>query len=764
MLSPKIIALPVSPVRQGSAEGTDVRAISDVKALLLKARAVYRYIAEERMIGLSTDTGFEREGKATLEVPLADGTTMKIYPESYASFILFPLLTSFVMGRIVLLGDPGLGKTQIATLMGQIMGLTLSEIRAGMVHGHPQLTMADLFGNLDLAKYRDGEIVPVWRNMVRAIFRFIDEFNRIPTKTQSGLLTAVADQYVELFNQVLQMEDAPWYFTANEANGGGTYQVIAALWDRMDVSVRAVPINSHDLGRAREIDNKKEIPANLRMAPEEITVIRERIESLPVESDAENRLEYFFSQLNASEKAAEAVEHRFKSNMGEGGKRGDALWSGGHDDPQEYIGAQVENTVGTRIYQSVIKYARALAWFRGKESVEAEDLRAVLPAVMGHRIKPNRSAQAEDRWAWVEKMWQKAMDRYDERERDNSPGYQRLLVELEEISLGDKPGKILEYMKTFAQAADGSSGVEDLLAMKILYEETAREAEARGAMPSATPPAPPAPQPPRAPITASGGRVILTPEEAIIRMPPIGSFVRLAGGIFKMGSTEADDEKPVHEVEISSFLMSPHDVTNQEYKRFMDAGGYRNNSYWSAEGKSWRDSKSITMPENWTDTRFNQPKQPVVGASWFEAEAYLNWNGSRLPTEAEWEYAARGGLNGKKYPWGDEEPTGRAHFGQDGSTGAPVLIDAPGFAPNRFGLRHMAGNVWEWGADWYEANYYGTLRGRVKDPKGPASGSIRILRGGSWFNTAVSLRAAIRNRIVPDSRNYFIGFRAARTL
>jgi MoxR-like ATPase len=91
----------------------------------------------------------------------------------------------------------------------------------------------------------------------------VDEFNRIPTKTQSGLLTAVAEQYVELFNSYFAMEDAPWFFTANEANGGGTYQVIAALWDRMDASVRATPVNAHSLEKARGIDNKAPFPEHL---------------------------------------------------------------------------------------------------------------------------------------------------------------------------------------------------------------------------------------------------------------------------------------------------------------------------------------------------------------------------------------------------------------------------------------------------------------------------------------------------------------------
>ena len=701
-------------------------AILDVNTLLAKAQEIYSYIARERMVGLPADMGFEKGGEEAVEIALPDGTIMKMCPESYASFILFPMLTSLVNGRIVMLGDPGLGKTQIATLMGQMTGLPLPAIRAGMVNGHPQLTMADLFGNLDLAEYAKGNISPVWRDIVKSRFRFVNEFNRIPTKTQSGLLAALAEQFVELFNSTFEMKDAPWFFTANEANGGGTYQVIAALWDRMDASVRATPVNAHYLEKARGIDNRADFPEHLRLSEEETKVINKRIEGLPVDKAAEERLTYFFSQLNACEKAAEDVNHRFKSHIVEGEKRGDALWSGAHDDANEYIGAQIENTVGTRIYFSIIRYAKALAWFRGKEQVETEDIAAVLPAVMSHRIKPNRSAQAEDRWAWVSKLWQKAMDRYDERERNTDRlSLARLKEELGTIPLSDQPARIEQYMKEFTAQMDGSAGIEELLSMKLLYEETMRKVKEQGITLIARP------RPPRPPRhRGKAGGTILTPEEVLAmhqagRMPAIGSWVRIPG---------------------MDLLVSPHTVTNKEIGKWMKKGGYKRDEGWSEAGGKWREEEKIVRPAYWDVPRFNQPEQPVVGFSWYEAEAYLGSKGLMFLTEAQWEEVARGGLRGKTYPWGDEEPTAElAHFEQPGNTGAPLNVTQL-FRPNNYGVFHMAGNVWQWCQDCHDSNK-----------------NTKVLRGGSWSRAAVLLRVAYRGYYAPDGRFNGIGCRAART-
>lgn len=158
----------------------------------------------------------------------------------------------------------------------------------------------------------------------------------------------------------------------------------------------------------------------------------------------------------------------------------------------------------------------------------------------------------------------------------------------------------------------------------------------------------------------------------------------------------------------------------------------------------------------------NAPNQPVVGVNWNDAKAFADWAGERLPTEAEWEKADRGGLVGKKYPWGDTLTNNDANFGGAGGKDkwdgtAPV----GSFAPNGYGLYDMAGNVWEWCADWYDGNYY--ANSPKSNPTGPSSGQYKVLRGGSCDSSDDYMRTAYRNYSDPGSTEYYLsfGFRCA---
>jgi formylglycine-generating enzyme required for sulfatase activity len=226
--------------------------------------------------------------------------------------------------------------------------------------------------------------------------------------------------------------------------------------------------------------------------------------------------------------------------------------------------------------------------------------------------------------------------------------------------------------------------------------------------------------------------------------PPM---VRVPGGEFLMGDdTGRDNERPAHRVWVDPFEMAAVTVTNRMYAAFLAATGH-------------------PSPGAWGDPLFSDPDQPVVAVSWFEAEAYCGWlsreSGAayRLPTEAEWERAARGGFEGGKYPWGDQFPPARIHYERGWDTDRPERVGR--FEPNAFGLYNMADNVHEWCADWYQADYYSGSPPR--NPGGPASGVRRASRNGSWRHQVKICPCAARSSIEPHRRYTDYGFRIART-
>jgi len=240
--------------------------------------------------------------------------------------------------------------------------------------------------------------------------------------------------------------------------------------------------------------------------------------------------------------------------------------------------------------------------------------------------------------------------------------------------------------------------------------------------------------------------------------PDLDEMVAIPAGYFMMGDNDGkDNEKPIHKVYVNAFGMDKYEVTVAQYQRFIEATGHR-------------------LPENWNE-QLQNPNRPAANVDWNDANAYSNWAGKRLPTEAEWEYAARGGntgVEGKphyKYPWGNEADSTKANFDADSSRGRQwerweiaklYLKDVGSYSPNGYRLFDMAGNVWEWCADWSDPNYYKTSPER--NPKGPENGTYRVLRGGSWYHKASSMRCAQRRGRKPTVRSsHFIGIRCVRT-
>jgi formylglycine-generating enzyme len=285
-------------------------------------------------------------------------------------------------------------------------------------------------------------------------------------------------------------------------------------------------------------------------------------------------------------------------------------------------------------------------------------------------------------------------------------------------------------------------------------------------------------------LPGCGGDSGAAPTDAAAALTPLEGMVYVPGGVYRMGTDDSPFpyETPAHMVTVRPVFMDAHEVTNRRFREFVRATGYKTvaerwgwsgvfdpkTSEWSAVGGAdWQ------HPLGAGDSIAGKDDYPVVQVCWDDAQAYCRWAGKRLPTEAEWEFAARGGLEGKKYAWGDERaPGGKllANYWQgpfpaedraeDGYRG---LAPVGQFPPNGYGLYDMAANAWEWVEDRFSPDYY--ARSPKTDPRGPGTGGERVIRGGSFLcaeNFCTGYRAAARNKNTPDSATNHMGFRCAQ--
>ncbi len=312
---------------------------------------------------------------------------------------------------------------------------------------------------------------------------------------------------------------------------------------------------------------------------------------------------------------------------------------------------------------------------------------------------------------------------------------------------------------------------------------------------------------PEAARDLDGGSVQSSPDSGA-RIRHVASrrpgMARIRGGEYRMGTEDrsgfpADGEGPVRAVRVDTFRIDIAAVTNAKFAEFIGASGYRTEAEtfgWSyvfhmlasdeikrrtpqrpdstpwwvpVSGASWAAPEG---PGSDVDDRMDHP---VIHVSWNDAVAYCDWAGTRLPTEAEWEYAARGGLDQRRYPWGDKlTPKGehrcniwQGTFPEVNSSADGWIGTAPvdSYKPNGFGLYNTSGNVWEWCADWFSPSHH--LRAERRNPQGPANGQRRVLRGGSYLchrSYCNRYRVAARSSNTPDSSAGNLGFRCVRSV
>ena len=258
--------------------------------------------------------------------------------------------------------------------------------------------------------------------------------------------------------------------------------------------------------------------------------------------------------------------------------------------------------------------------------------------------------------------------------------------------------------------------------------------------------------------------------------------IEFEGGTFDMGSRNGpdfafDNEQPSHRVTVAPFALASTQVSNADYLAFVEAGGYDERRFWTGPGWKWRNEAGAHAPRywrrdhrHWLVRRFDRwerlaPEEPVIHVSAFEAEAYCSFARMRLPTEAEWEWAARAGLapGEDRYPWGKAPATAAGSVNLDRAYGRLVHVAALTDSCTRTGLHQMLGNVWEWTSTAF-AGYPGFVPGHYKEYSQPWFGDHRVLRGGCFATRARLVHSRFRNFYTPDRNDIFAGFRLARSL
>lgn len=407
-------------------------------ALDEKLRQAYFWIVNHAVISPFYDIEYN-EG-IPQSFPFGERGNNVVLPsgQSYCSFVLLPLLTFAVRAKCLLVGGPGRGKTTSAVLMGVLAGYPIREVRRAIQKGQPQMTIADLLGNplpSDLIKAQSIDQIGIaWRKWLGMRVKIIDEYNRIPTRTQSALLTLMSDNYAELYDQTFECPDSAWYLTANDDAGGGTYQVIEALRDRIDIVVKALHFNSRFLGELLEriesgIRPEEVMPSEIVFTEEESNRLQKEIRALPIPRNIVRRLEFFASQFEYCEGAATQFEYKTKDTV----KLSAIDWNQvanaetGKDKLKD-IGAQTKNGMSVRAIMTTLSFIKAMAYFRGADQVELEDLRQLLPFVLHDKLvqdpdcpffeTADNSALRSDKIGWIRKMFDMSCAEYDRLQLD----------------------------------------------------------------------------------------------------------------------------------------------------------------------------------------------------------------------------------------------------------------------------------------------------------------------------------------------------------
>lgn len=467
-------------------------------ALDEKLRQAYFWISNTAIISPFYDIEYPGDNEKSFSFGESKVELTLPSDQSYSSFVLIPLLNLVTRGKCLIVGGPGRGKTATSVLMGLLAGYPKKDVMRAIQHGQPQMTISDLLGHplpADMVKAERTEDIRIaWRKWLGMRIKIIDEYNRIPTRTQSALLTVLGDNYAEIFDQIYECPDAAWYLTANDDAGGGTYQVIDALKDRIDVVVRALHFNTRfidELQKRIELQYKPEdmIPEEIIFSEEEISKINKEIRGVVISPGIRKRIEFFCRQFEFFEPASTKLEYMTKDTAKLSGLDMRTLFGKetGKDKIKD-LGTQTHNGLSVRKIMTLLTYAKSIAYFRGVEEVELEDVRQILPFVLHDTFsqhlespffdQPEYEKYRVDRVVWLRKLFDLSCDEFLSLGMDYQDPIDKFDLDfrsgLENVSLKDidkRLNDIEKQLHTWSQESKLYSYLaDDILKLKYFHQ------------------------------------------------------------------------------------------------------------------------------------------------------------------------------------------------------------------------------------------------------------------------------------------------------
>ncbi len=480
------------PISTGEAHGGETAAFDE------KLRQAYFWIVNTAIISPHYDVEFN--DAPPIQYRVGDTKRLLTLPsaQSYSSYALLPLLTFATQGKCLFIGGPGRGKTASAILMGVLAGYPVRDVRRAMQHGHPQMTIADLLGNplpADLVTAQSMEAIRIaWRPWLGMRVKIIDEYNRIPTRTQSALLTVMGDNYAEVLGQIHECPPAAWFLTANDDKGGGTYQVIEALRDRIDVIVQALAFNPRFLSdllvRIEEnLRPEDVVPSEIVFSEGELKQLNKAVRRVPIPPEVRRRMEFFASQFEFMETAGEQYEYMTKDTARLSGVDWGLVTAADNGrDRLKDIGCQTVNGLSVRNLMTLISYSKAMAYFRGGQEVSLEDVRQILPFVLRDKLKPDpdapffampeNAALRVDSIGWLRHAFDLSCEEYDRLNLDRDDPVANLSDEfaqgLDDLSEREVRARLTRIERLIGERVEGrklyGSTYDDLLKLKYLHQ------------------------------------------------------------------------------------------------------------------------------------------------------------------------------------------------------------------------------------------------------------------------------------------------------